>query len=351
MPRKSAEAKKAEAIQADKDINMDTIEVPVFPKAKTPVDVTALVKAARGRYGKKEAGIAMDLTTGDNILLSDKDEDYIVSPGVKFWKPLTGIKGIPYGRIVQIAGRPDSGKSTTAMMFMKAAQDAGALVILWDSELKFSSRRYQNSIGGDPASVLVVANKSITEGAKQVSFFIKEAKEQNPNCKIFVVWDSVGASLNTTEDVDDDDNEDYSKQPGVSAKQVKWAIKKLNAMISRFRDPKTGAQTLAVCLVNQVYSNIGSVGYKEAGGDGLYYFSSIILNLARKSDLSRVRQGLKIKYGIVTRAKVKKNHLFDGEDCIAEMDLVVSADGIELEKDVKSKADKAGITGWDDPLD
>jgi hypothetical protein len=33
------------------------------------------------------------------------------------------------------------------------------------------------------------------------------------------------------------------------------------------------------------------------------------------------------------------------------MDLVVSADGIELEKDVKSKADKAGITGWDDPLD
>jgi hypothetical protein len=163
-----------------------------------------------------------------------------------------------------------------------------------------------------------------------------------------LVWDSVGASLNTTEDVDDDDNEDYSKQPGVSAKQVKWAIKKLNAMISRYRNPKTGQQTIAACLVNQVYSNIGSVGYKEAGGDGLYYFSSIILNLSRKTDLSRVRQGLKIKYGIVTRAKVKKNHLFDGEDCIAELDLVISADGIQLENEVKSKADKAGITGWDE---
>jgi hypothetical protein len=51
----------------------------------------------------------------------------------------------------------------------------------------------------------------------------------------------------------------------------------------------------------------------------------------------------------VTRAKVKKNHLFDGEDCIAELDLVVSADGIKLEKEVKSKAEKVGITGWDDP--
>jgi hypothetical protein len=46
----------------------------------------------------------------------------------------------------------------------------------------------------------------------------------------------------------------------------------------------------------------------------------------------------------VSRAKVRKNHLFDGEECIAEMDLVVSAEGIQLAQDVKSKSD---ITGWD----
>ena len=319
-----------------------------------PIDVSKLIASARGRYGKKQQGLANDLTTGDNIVLSENPSDYIVSKGVSFWKPLTGIMGIPYGRVVQIAGRPDSGKTTTAMMFMKAAQDVGTLTILWDTEGKFSAKRYKNSVGGNPSNLLVVTNKSITEGIKQVSFFIKEAKAQNPDVKIFVVWDSVGASLNTTEDIDDEENEDYSKQPGVTAKQVTYAIKKLNAIIARGRNRLTGEETIAACCVNQVYAQIGFMlsGYKEKGGDGLYYFSSIILNLTKKKELNRVRQGLKLKYGIVTRAKVKKNHLFDGEDCIAELDLVISSEGIVLEEDVKKKADKAGITGWDeDPED
>ena len=37
-------------------------------------------------------------------------------------------------------------------------------------------------------------------------------------------------------------------------------------------------------------------------------------------------------------AKVKKNHLFGGDDCVAELDLAVSAAGIELVSDVKGKS-------------
>lgn len=39
------------------------------------------------------------------------------------WKALTNLKGLPFGRIIQISGKPDSGKSTHAMAFMKFAQD------------------------------------------------------------------------------------------------------------------------------------------------------------------------------------------------------------------------------------
>jgi len=302
------------------------------------------VKNVRGRYDKKEQGRAEDLTVAARIRLSDEDDDYVLSSHLrKWWEPLTGTKGIAYGRIFQIAGKADSGKSTTAMMFMKAAQESGALVILWDSEKKFSIRRYQNNIGGDPSTVCVTRSKNIVEGAKQVVWYVKEAKEQNPDIRIFIVWDSVGATMNTAEDDDEDD--DYSKQPGQTAKQVGWAIKKFNNLIERYRDVKTGKETIAVLCVNQVYQMIGSVGSKEKGGETLYYLSSLILQLSRKKDLNRVVQKQKMKYGIVSRAKVRKNHLFDGEECIAEMDLVVSADGIQLAKDVKSKAD---ITGWDD---
>jgi RecA/RadA recombinase len=308
------------------------------------LDVNKLVKSVQGRYGQKEQGLAEDLTVGAKIRLSDKDDDYVLSTALnEWWAPLTGIKGIPYGRIVQIAGKADSGKSTTAMMFMKAAQESGALVILWDSEKKFSISRYQNNIGGDPTTICVTRSKNIVEGAKQVVWYVKEAKEQNPDVRIFIVWDSVGATMNTAEDDDEDD--DYSTQPGQTAKQVGWAIKKFNNIIERYRDIKTGKETIAVLCVNQVYQMIGSVGSKEKGGETLYYLSSLILQLSRKKDLNRVSNKQKMKYGIVSRAKVRKNHLFDGKECIAEMDLVVSADGIQLAKDVKGKSD---ITGWDD---
>lgn|SRR5690606_9394256 len=307
---------------------------------KLSIDVAALVKDVRGRYSAKEQHFASDAVLGDEITLPTSDDAYVLSEEVAFWKMLIGVPGIPYGRIVQIAGKPDSGKSTAAMLFMKAAQKSGALVILWDSEKKFDTVRFKNRMGGDPSQLAVSRSKSIIEGAKQVEIFVKAAKEQNPNLKIFIVWDSVGATLNSTQD----DN-DYSKQPGVDAKEINWVMKKFNKFIERYRNPETAEETIAVCCINQVYANIGSVGHKEKGGSGIEYLSSVILQLSRKKDLNKTRKGQKIKYGILTRAKVRKNHLFSGEDCLAELDLVVSSDGIELADKVKSNTE---LVGWDD---
>jgi len=291
------------------------------------IDVGALVTSVQGRYAKKKLPAQVkDIKTGADISLSTNPEDYISSAEVAFWKPLTGIYGLPFGRVIQIAGKPDSGKSTTAMTFMKAAQYESVLVILWDSENKFSSKRYEKSIGGNPSTIPVTSSKNIVEGAQEIISIVREAKAQNPNVKILVVWDSVGATLNTAED---EENEEYSKQPGVTAKQVSWAIRRFNQLIEMYRDDD-GNYTISLLCINQVYANIGSVGYKQKGGSELTYLSSIILELTRKKTLKRVRQGVKKQYGIVARANVVKNHLFDGEETVAELDLVVSADGISL---------------------
>ena len=169
------------------------------------IDISKLVSDVRGRYSKKEAGLANDIVTGDDIKLPTEDGAYVLSDGMEFWKPLVGVKGIPYGRIVQVAGKPDSGKSTTAMMFMRAAQKSGALVILWDSEKKFDTERFKTQMDGNPDALAVTRSKMITEGAKQVAWFVRAAKEQNPDIKIFIVWDSVGATLNSTQDDEDSD--------------------------------------------------------------------------------------------------------------------------------------------------
>lgn len=340
MPKKRKEETDEIEIEVE-DSEQKKINIP-----KPKVNINKVVADTRAIYEKDKTkkALAKDLVTGNEITLSQNVEDYVTSQEIQaFWKPLTGLIGHPYGRITQVAGKPDSGKSTLAMMMMIAAQASGTVVILWDSENKFSSRRFQK-MGGVPEYVLVARGRTIIEGAIQVSRYVKQVKEQDPDTKILIVWDSVGATDNSKED--NEDTDDHSNQPGVTAKEVTWAIKKLNKICIRNRNMETGTETVGVVCVNQIYANIGSVGYTEKGGQELYYLSSVILQLARKSDLTRVRGGEKMKYGITTRAKVRKNHLFDGEECISELDLVVSADGIILASELKKKAKVVGESEW-----
>ena len=295
------------------------------------INIQDLVKKAQGRFsGKDAAKMSSRMSTGSEIVMSKDPDDYIAMPD--FWGMLTGTMGIPFGRIAQFAGKPDAGKSTAAMLAMKAAQEKDVIVILWDTEGKFDSARFRDRMGGDPGDIPVAPSKNITEGVQQVVAYIKAIKEMKPDQKVLVVWDSVGASINTTED--DEENDDYSKQPGVTAKQVSWAIRRFNQLMEKTRTDD-GTYTMAVLCVNQVYANIGSVGTKQKGGAELEYLCSIIIELSRKQTLTRVRQKQKIKYGIKSVARVKKNHLFGGEDCIAELDLIVTASGIELADKVK----------------
>jgi RecA/RadA recombinase len=313
---------------------------------KLSIDIDKLIKKAQDSYQKKDKGLAKQLSTGKTIIRPSEDKDYVVWTGGDHWKALTNLKGLPFGRIIQISGKPDSGKSTHALGFMKFAQDQGVLVILWDSERKFAPSRFDNKIGGDSDKLLVIDTSKIIDGAKAVAQLVHAAKEMDPDLKILIVWDSVGASLNSKEDKEDD--EDFSQQPGVSAKEISYAIKKFNKLANKYMNKETGEETISTLVINQTYASIGMGApvQIEKGGGELYYLSSIIIQLSRKKDLNRVKGGDKFKYGIVSRAKVKKNHLFDGDECISELDLVISADGVALAKEVKMQ-DK-DVTGWEE---
>lgn len=322
-----------------------TQEIKLEHQVSLNIDIDKLVKKAQDSYSKKEGGLAKQLSTGKSLFNSTDDKDFIVWTKGAHWQMLTHLKGLPFGRIVQISGKSDSGKSSHAMAFMRDAQEQGVLVILWDAERKFQTSRYDTKIGGDSSKLVLVRSNNISDGSKAVAHFVNAAKEINPDIKILILWDSVGATLNSTEDKED--SEDYSQQPGVSAKETSGAIHKFNKLMNKYMNKETGEESIACLIINQTYVSIGmgAPSQIEKGGGTLYYLSSVIIQLSRKQDLTRVKDGEKYKYGIVSRAKVKKNHLFDGDECISEMELVISADGVRLAKDVKGFAD---IQGWDE---
>lgn len=311
-------------------------------QAKT-LDINKIIEKARTFYSKGEKGLSRQIASGTSIVRPTKDTDFVLWNGGDHWFRLTRLKGLPFGKIVQISGRPDSGKSTHAAVFMASAQSSGYYVILWDAEQKFQSVRYDKQMGGNSNNLLVVDTNSIEEGAKAVAYLIHSIKEQDKSAKILIVYDSVGASLTSSENSEEE--ETMSRQPGTQAKEINWAVKKFNRLINKYQDRETGEHSIAILIINQVYANLMSPGVKEKGGDGLFYLSSLIVQLSRKKDLTRTKAGEKIKYGIVSRAKVRKNHLFDGEECLSEMDIVVGSSGIQSADDVKKK--EADIEGWE----
>lgn len=310
-------------------------ETPKEIKKSKKLDLDAIIAEARSAFTGGDKGLGLQITSGSNISRPTKESDFVCYKD-SHWQQLTGILGIPFGRVVQIAGRPDSGKSTHAMAFMKNAQDQDVYVVLWDAENKFSAVRFDKYFKGNSSDLLLIQSKMILEGGDQVQAIVHAIMKKQPKAKVLIVWDSVGGTLAQNEE---EKNLRDSKQMAAASKENGQVLRAFVRLMEEYKDKQTNEEKIGVLLINQSYANIGAPGQRESGGQKVEYYSSLILQLTRKKDLTKIKDKVKRKIGIVTRAKVKKNHLFDGEDSVAELDLLITAGGIRLASEAKLKAD------------
>lgn len=264
------------------------------------------------------------IATADSIKESYKLEDGAPVPKDHPLSAMINLPCLPYNKIAQVAGEADTGKSTFCGQLMAAAQNADHVVIVWDSEGKFDSNRYRDHFGGNPDEVLLVKTNEILQGGEKVRKIIISIKERYPDAKILFVWDSVGGSQSRSHAERELDSE-KGQQPGQDAKENGSVMKMLVALTNKFPD------SIAVLMANQVYSKIGFMqqGNRESGGKKIEFHSSVIIQLRRIKVLTKVVKGVKMKYGITTRATVSKNHLSQNELSVHQMDFDITADGIK----------------------
>lgn len=261
------------------------------------------------------------VTTGIDLKRPTKPEDFILCPPDHPWRLLTGLQGLPYDIIVQVAGAPDSGKTTLASQFMAFAQQQGAYVVLWDVEKKFDVLRYVNHFKGNPEEVCLVEGPVLRKGAGAMLKFVKTIMEADPNARILLVHDSVGGSVSRSRserELDDEKN----PQPGSEAVENSDYMR---AVIATF-DKYPGH--IALLLINQMTDKIGfTPGKSRSGGHKITFHSSLIVEMTRIQDLTKTVKGMKVKTGIVSRAKIAKNHLSQTENSVHEMRVMVDASG------------------------
>ena len=296
------------------------------------IDISKVVSDVQKLYNKDKKASAL-VTTGDVIKVDYTLDDVIPLPASNPINQLFGTPGLPYNKIVQFAGRPDSGKSTASLEIIVAAQKAGAQVIMWDSEDKFDTGRLTN-MGGKPEDVLLAKTNEILKGGELLRKFTTAVKDQDPDAKILLVWDSVGGSQSRGHAERELDNEKHA-QPGQDAKEVGSVMKTLVSLINKYPD------SIAIYVANQVYAKIGFMmkGDAASGGTKLEFHSSGIVFLKRIKVLTKKVKGAEVKTGIVTRATVTKNHIARGKTSVHKMDFTVTADGYETMDEMDNEAE------------
>ena len=198
-----------------------------------------------------------------------------------------GIGGIPRGRVTEIFGPESAGKSTLAQHIIAEAQKLGGSAAYIDVEHALDPV-YASACGINVADLLV-SQPDTGEQALEIT----EALVRS-NALDVIVLDSVAALVPRAE-IEGDMGDSL---PGLQARLMSQALRKLTAAISRSRT--------AVVFINQLREKVGIVfGNPEVtpGGRALKFYSSVRIDLRRIESLKQGQQVI----GSRVRAKVVKN--------------------------------------------
>jgi recombination protein RecA len=198
-----------------------------------------------------------------------------------------GIGGIPRGRVTEIFGPESAGKSTLAQHIIAEAQKTGGTAAYIDVEHALDPT--YAAACGIKIKDLLISQPDTGEQALEIT----EALVRS-NALDIVVIDSVAALVPRAE-IEGDMGDSL---PGLQARLMSQALRKLTAAISRSRT--------AVVFINQLREKVGIVfGNPEVtpGGRALKFYSSVRIDLRR---IESLKQGQQV-VGSRVRAKVVKN--------------------------------------------
>jgi recombination protein RecA len=217
----------------------------------------------------------------------DKMEIETVSTGSLGLDIALGVGGLPRGRVIEIYGPESSGKTTLALHAIAEAQKIGGTAAFVDAEHALDPA-YAKKLGVD-IDELIVSQPDTGEQALEIVDTLVRS-----NAVDVLVIDSVAALVPRAEI----EGEMGDMQPGLQARLMSQALRKLTGSISRSR--------CTVIFINQVRMKIGVMyGNPEttSGGNALKFYASVRLDIRRTGQI-KDRDDI---IGNTTRVKVVKN--------------------------------------------
>jgi recombination protein RecA len=200
-----------------------------------------------------------------------------------------GVGGLPRGRVVEIYGPESSGKTTLALHCLAEAQKTGGICAFIDAEHALDPI-YARKLGVK-VDDLLISQPDHGEQALEIA----DTLVRSGAIDVLVI-DSVAALVPRSEL----EGEMGDQQPGLQARLMSQALRKLTASISK--------SNTMVIFINQIRMKIGVMyGSPETttGGNALKFYASVRLDIRR---IGMIKDRDEV-IGNQTRVKVVKNKL------------------------------------------
>ena len=200
-----------------------------------------------------------------------------------------GIGGLPRGRVVEIYGPESSGKTTLALHCVAEAQKRGGICAFIDAEHALDPI-YARKLGVNIDDLLISQPDTGEQGLEIADTLVRSGAVE------VLVVDSVAALVPRAEL----EGEMGDNQPGMQARLMSQALRKLTSSISR--------SNTMVIFINQIRMKIGVMyGSPETttGGNALKFYASVRLDIRR---IGVIKDRDEVT-GNQTRVKVVKNKL------------------------------------------
>ena len=233
----------------------------------------------------------------------------------------SGVGGFPRGRVIEIYGPESSGKTTLALHCLAEAQKKGGICAFIDAEHALDPI-YARKLGVN-VDDLLISQPDAGEQALEIADTLVRSGAVD-----VLVIDSVAALVPRAEL----EGEMGDSQPGLQARLMSQALRKLTASINR--------SNTMVIFINQIRMKIGVMyGSPETttGGHALKFYASVRLDIRR---IGAIKERDEV-VGNQTRVKVVKNKLAPPFKQV-EFDIMYS-EGVSKTGELIDLGAKAGV--------
>ena len=208
--------------------------------------------------------------------------------------------GLPVGRITEITGLEQSGKSLVAAHLLAETQKQGGVAVLIDTETAVS-REFLEAIGVDVSKLLYVTADSVEQIFDFTETIIEKVRETSKDKLVTIVVDSVAAASTTNELASDYKKDGYATDKAII---ISKAMRKITNMIGR--------QKISLVFTNQLRQKMNAMfgdPWTTSGGKALAFHASVRLRLKNMGQIKMKVNAQDKTVGMKVRCQVVKNRM------------------------------------------